>query len=171
MHYFQVAGHYTIMKFLVNVLLCFFSAVAVVISTQQQGTIPYIHFRGVDLNNHSYVDLDLVGDVDLVDNVECRTDLMTCCNSNDGMDRGDWFHPDGVRLPFHPSMDNGPAFLRRSQSVNMRYVGTPVASDSGIYQCTIETVAVNNENNTAREILYLGIYSNGGMSISSLINF
>ena len=57
---------------------------------------------GETLPNHAYVDLSLVGTAaDGSDSVQCRTDLITCCNSIWGPDRGDW-HPPGsaARLPF-----------------------------------------------------------------------
>ena len=34
------------------------------------------------------------------DSVQCLTDLSTCCSGNEGPHRGDWYFPDGIRLPF-----------------------------------------------------------------------
>ena len=64
-------------------------------------TFPYVSFRGQTLPNHSYVDLSQVGDDPSgSDGVQCITDLTTCCANTDGPHRGDWYFPDGTRLPF-----------------------------------------------------------------------
>ena len=56
---------------------------------------------GENLPNHSYVDLTLVGtdNSDPGNTVRCITDLSTCCTSNQGVHRGDWYFPDGDSLP------------------------------------------------------------------------
>ena len=148
------------MKCTSQALLCLLSAVVLIHSQQQ--TIPYIHFMGVNLTNHSFVDLNLVGGGAMeTDPVQCRTDLGTCCRDiTDGPDRGNWYGPTGDRLPFGSA--SGTYFLRRTKMVNLHKTGTPSGSDSGIYRCTIETNAVNSEDNTAQEILYLGAYLSGG---------
>ena len=64
---------------------------------------------GVDLTNHSYVDLTQVWNAtDGNDSVQCHTDLSTCChtdlgtycNAAAGPDCGDWYFPNGTRLLF-----------------------------------------------------------------------
>ena len=56
---------------------------------------------GQTLANHSYVDISLVRDDSSgSDSVQCITDLDTCCTNTDGPYRGDWYFPDGTRLPF-----------------------------------------------------------------------
>ena len=49
--------------------------------------------HGQTLANHSYVDLSLVGisDVSNGDDVQCITDLGTCCTSIEGVHRGNWY--------------------------------------------------------------------------------
>ena len=85
-----------------SVLLCFLSALVEVHSQ----TVPYVSFMGTNLPNHSYVDLTLVGrPEDGGDSVQCHTDLRTCCTSHYGPDRGDWYFPNGDRLPFPGSGD------------------------------------------------------------------
>ena len=65
-------------------------------------TFPYVSFSGQTLANHSYVNLSLVGDDSSggTNVVLCHTDLNTCCTGAQGQHRGDWFFPDGTRLPF-----------------------------------------------------------------------
>ena len=105
-------------------------------------TFPYVSFMGQILANHSYVDLSLVGRPDIPldnqnygDSVECHTDLTTCCTSSDGVHRGDWYFPNGARLPFPQSI--GFYQARDSQRVDLRrnYDGLT----SGIYHCDIQT--------------------------------
>lgn len=138
---------------LVN-LLC---SIVVVANTQ---TIPYLSFLGNNLSNHSYVNFSTVGNEN--DSIQCHTDLVTCCNSDQGMDRGDWFYPDAERVS--NNSDSEPFYQHwANQSVDLRYRGVPaVPSIMGIYQCAIETIKVNNENNTARQVLYVGLYNSTG---------
>ena len=128
---------------------------------------------GVDLANHSYVDLDAVG-MSVNESIQCRTDLSTCCTSTVGDDRGEWFDPNRTRLPF-----NGPSvtlyFNRGNQSIFMYRVNPVAASDSGIYQCSIETNAVHIEgldDDSVREIVYVGAYKDGGeyYTLSIIVN-
>ena len=120
---------------------------------------------GETLPNHAYVDLGLVGTAgDGSDSVQCRTDLITCCNSIWGPDRGDW-HPPGsaARLPF--SNEVGYIYeSRQTQAVDLRRRNNADAP-SGIYHCSIETNAVHSEDNTdisTRETVYAGLYGTGG---------
>ena len=66
-----------------------------------QQTFPYVSFMGQTLVNHSYVDLSTVGSAsDNSDGVVCHSDLDYCCNGSQGAHRGDWYFPNGDRLPF-----------------------------------------------------------------------
>ena len=118
----------------------------------------FVSFMGTNLPNHSYVDLTLVGDaVDGSDSVQCHTDLDTCCSRSEGADRGDWYFPNGTRLTFtFYGGDIGE--WRLAQRVDLRHRNN--AATSGIYRCTIETNAVNNED--GRETVYVGLYASGG---------
>ena len=124
---------------------------------------PYLTFMGEILPDHSYVDLSLVGGIDSGNVVECHTDLSTCCNDGAGSDRGDWYFPNGDRLPFpgsHPQVQ-----YRQFQRVMLsRGIGSGSAP-SGIYRCDIETIAVHSDDSadtTTRETVYVGLYDSGG---------
>ena len=120
----------------------------------------FVRFLEVDLSNHSYVNLTAVGDaMDGSDSVQCRTDLSTCCNAAAGGDFGDWFFPSGTVLPFPDAAHNIFESRRMSQRVDLRHRGTGGAI-SGIYRCTIETNAVNDDD--GRETVYAGLYASGG---------
>ena len=120
-------------------------------------TAPYLTFMGNNILNHSYVDLNTVGNDDTnVDAVQCHTDLNTCCSSPQGPDRGDWYFPNGNILLFS---DSSNVYERRiAQAVALRYTGS--GGTSGIYRCDIETDAVND--NDGRESVYVGLYTSGG---------
>ena len=135
------------------VLLCLLSALVEVHSQ----TVPYVSFMGTNLPNHSYVDLTLVGS----DRVQCHTDLDSCCSMTEGADRGDWYFPNGDRLQF--SYNPGGIYESRGKQVvylHRRNNG----GTSGIYRCTIETNAVNDED--GRETVYVGLYASGGEYIT-----
>ena len=140
----------TVMK--AEVLLCLLSALVEV----HPQIVPYINFMGTNLSNHSYINLNLVGE-DL-NGVQCRTDLITCCSKTEGPDRGDWYLPDGKKLKFSRDTRNGTFEVRYKQRVDVRRRGSQKIS--GLYRCEIETNAVNNQS--GNETLYAGLYTNGG---------
>ena len=119
---------------------------------------------GERLPNHAFVNLSLVGEVgDGSDSVHCHTDLDTCCSGAQGADRGDWYFPSGDILGFNGSADDIYE-SRGAQRVVLRRRNNP-DTPSGIYRCTIETIAVRSEDsadNTTREIVYAGLYATGG---------
>ena len=125
----------------------------------------FVRFIGVDLKNHSYVELTAVGKshLDGRDGVQCHTDLKTCCNCTQGIGRGDWFFPNGTRLKF---IDNNCGIFeaRHAQQVNLHRCNNNI---SGIYRCTIETNAVHIKNisdTTILETVYVGLYHTQGES-------
>ena len=122
-------------------------------------TFPYVSFMGQILANHSYVDLSLVGDDNSGnDNAQCHTDLNTCCTGTQGSHRGDWYFPNGDRLPFsgdiHERRDNWRVDLRRRNSAT-----SPV----GIYRCDIPTNVVHHDTDiSVRATVYVGLYTASG---------
>ena len=127
-----------------------------------QQTFPYVSFNGMALANHSYVDLSLVGNdiTSSSDSVWCHTDLNTCCSGHDGGHRGDWYFPDGTRVPFSGSGDIYE--FRRSQGVDVSRRNNPT-SPVGIYRCNIPTNAVHHDtDNSVRDTVYVGLYTASG---------
>ena len=143
-----------------SVLLCLLLWCLVEVHSQTE--FPYVSFMGETLPNHAYVDLTEVGDDngDPGNTVRCHTDLDTCCSSNQGQHRGDWYFPDGTRLPFSGLGDTYEA--REAQQVDIRHRNY-ADSPSGIYRCDIPTNAVHDENDiSVRETVYVGLYATGG---------
>ena len=133
------------------VLLCFISSVVKVYSQ----TVPRISFKNNNLPNHSYIDLTLVGNnEDGSDSVQCHTDLRTCCSGAQGPDRGDWFFPNGVQLPFPYNTPSLVYQSRLAERVDIRVRGSPTLLN-GVYHCDIETSATSDNN---RETFYVGLY-------------
>ena len=81
-----------------------------------------------------------------------------CCSLTQGHLRGDWFFPNGERLPFPDYLSNDPFAGRGAQTVDLRRISA--LSPSGIYRCDI---AFDSEEPLAREIFYVGVYNNGGI--------
>ena len=114
---------------------------------------------GVNLPNHSYVNLTLVGEdtSDPGNIVRCHTDLETCCQGSQGIHRGEWYFPDGNAL-FHAGGGGDIYKSRGAQVIHLRrrYDAT---SPSGIYHCEIPTEAVNDDvDNALGETVYVGLY-------------
>ena len=147
---------------LLCVLLCLLWSL---VEVQSQTEYPYISFMGNTLSNHSYVDLSQVGDDGSgPDNntVQCHTDLSTCCRTEQHSPRGDWFFPNGTRLPFfNESGDIQESLL--PQVVHIRRRNPAINGPSGIYRCFIGTNAVYDNNDpSVGEVVYVGLYGSGG---------
>ena len=143
-------------------LVLLLSLVAVVHSQ----TLPYVSFMGDILPNHAYVDLTAV---DEDHSVECHTDLFTCCTSNRGDHRGDWYFPNGNALA--NAGGGGDIYKRRGDVKVDLHRRNNAMSPSGIYHCEIETVAVNDDdmNTITGETVYIGLYPpNEGMAHSHI---
>ena len=136
-----------IMMVIAPLLLCLLSALVEVHSQ----TAPYLTFMGNNIPNHSYVDLSTVG-IESNNTVQCHTYLATCCSGAQGPDRGDWYFPNGNRMPFSGNVSEG----RGPQRVILRYTGS--GGTSGIYRCHIDTLA----SNYYYETVYVGLYTSGG---------
>ena len=123
-----------------------------------QQTFPYVSFMGQTLANHSYVDLSLVG-TSGSDGVQCVTDLSTCCSGTQGPHRGDWFFPNGTRLPlFYGDIYE----YRNAQRVDLRRRNN-ANSPTGIYRCDIPTIVVHDDTDTSvRDTVYVGLYTDSG---------
>ena len=93
--------------------------------------------------------------------VQCRTDLSTCCSVPDGGHRGDWYSPDGARLPF-PASDVHTYEARVSRGVDIRR-NCGANSPTGIYRCDIPTIAVHDDTDiSVRDTVYVGLYTASG---------
>ena len=125
--------------------------------------VPYVSFMGQTLANHSYVDLSLVGDDGSgSDSVQCITDLSTCCSIYQGpTHRGDWYFPDGTRLPF--SGGDGLYETRGPQRVDLRRRNSATSPTVGIYRCGIPTNDVHDDNDrSVGDTVYVGLYTASG---------
>ena len=114
-----------------------------------QQTFPYVSFMDQTLANHDYVDISQVGRPDADDGgegVQCITDLSTCCGSSEGAHRGDWYFPDGTRLPFN-SPNAGIYEFREAQRVYLSRRNN-ANSPTGIYRCDIPTNAIHDDTDT-----------------------
>ena len=116
-------------------------------------TVPYVTFMGNSISNHSFVNLTTVG-TDYNNTVKCHTDLCSCCSGAQGPHRGNWYFPNGNRLPFSRNVYEG----RGDRRVGLSYTGS--GDTSGIYRCDIETNTVNN--NDGHATFYVGLYTVGG---------
>ena len=124
-------------------------------------SFPRLSFMGQTLANNSYVDISQVEDDGSgSEGVQCHTDLSTCCTNPQGAHRGDWYFPDGTRLPF--SGDGDIFESRQGQRVDLRRRNN-ANSPTGIYRCYIATNAVHNDIDiSVRDTVYVGLYTASG---------
>ena len=134
------------------------------VEVQSQTEYPYISFMGTTLPNHSYVDFNEVGKNGFgndTNTVQCHTDLSTCCDTHQLVPRGDWFFPNGTRLPFYNESGDIKESLQ-PQVVHIRRTNN-ATGPSGIYRCFIGTNAVHDNNDSSvGETVYVGLYGRGG---------
>ena len=123
----------------------------------------FIYLTVTSLANHSYVDLSEVRNYGSgSDSVQCYTDQYGCCSSAQGAHRGDWYFPNGTRLPFSGYGDIYEQ--REAQRVDLRR-NSGANSPTGIYRCDIPTNAVHGVIDiSVRDTVYVGLYTaSGGM--------
>ena len=131
-------------------------------------TFPYVSFMDQTLADHSYVDLSQVRRPAFPngggEGVQCITDLTTCCRDVDGAHRGDWYFPNGTRLPFN-GPDTDTYEDRVSQRVDLRRSRDVNSPTAGIYRCDIPTNAVHDATGiSVRDTVCVGLYTDtGGM--------
>ena len=135
------------------------------VEVHSQTEYPYVSFIGgftVALPNHTYIDLSLVGEDGDV-SVRCHTDLSTCCRGSEGDHRGDWIPPGSEEsLPLSSDTSAGIYQVQGPQRVILRRRNN-ADMPSGIYRCDIPTNAVHDDNdNSVRESVYVGLYATGG---------
>ena len=137
-------------------VFCVFCSLFELVHSQ---SFPYVSFLGETLANHSYVNLSLVGSSEIA-SVRCHTDLSTCCSAGEGIHRGDWYFPDGTRLPF---FGDGDVYeYREARRVDLRSV-TSASSPAGMYRCDIPTNAVHDDTDiSVRETVYVGLFPSEG---------
>ena len=140
------------------------------VDCQVEPVAPYITFRGIVLQNHSYINFYRIRN-SVIDGVQCHTDLTTCCNSSYGPHGGRWYAT-GRALDSYSSAQyysnalyqrefhQGLAILSDSRSWLSRY-------SNRLYRCDIDTNAStdggrNDTDVSRRESVYVGIYSSGG---------
>ena len=81
-------------------------------------TAPYVSFMDQTLANHSYVDISQVGTGSAA--LQCHTDLSTCCaEAKDGTHHGDWYFPNGDRLPIAGSTDSDIIEVHKDHEVEL----------------------------------------------------
>ena len=124
-------------------------------------TFPYVSFMGPALADHSYVDLSTVGsELDNSDSVVCHSDLSTCCSGGQGPHRGNWYFPNGTKLPF--SGASVPIGLGRGAQIAIIH-RTSGSGPTGIYRCRIATNAVHSDTDQSLgETVYVGLYPADG---------
>ena len=125
-------------------------------------TAPYVTFMGETLPNHAYVGLNLVGNnASGSDSVQCHTDLVTCCSSDQGVHRGDWIPPGSD--PFSNNMSADIYESHGAQQVDLHRRNS-TDMPSGIYRCDIPTNTVHDATDVSvRDSVYVGLYVSGGM--------
>ena len=111
---------------------------------------PYLTFQGRVIPNNSQVQQN-DGSFNLLNDVQCHTDLSTCCNATYGTHRGVWLYPIADRY----STKSGEGVV--SLELISEY-------SRGNYRCEIDTVA-SVASGGPREILYVGRFQGSQYSL------
>ena len=113
--------------------------------------VPYAHFHGIVLSNHSYVDFSTVQD-DARGSLHCHTDLHSCCTSNEGEHRGSWFFPNGSRVEYGTYIYE----VGAAQKIELHHRNGAILSPTGLYRCDIQTIA--SHHFPTGDPVYVGLY-------------
>ena len=127
--------------------------------TYELDNVPYITFKGQRLPNHTFVDVDLLGDLPNI-SLQCHTDLQSCCGASGTGHNGEWILPNGDVIGSSESV--GYSVTEQPQGLDLAYTGDIGSINrriSGIYRCDMPTNAYNDVGNTARESVYVGLYA------------
>ena len=111
----------------------------------------WFSLNGTTYQNNSIVTLEDVGEGS--DGLLCMTDVTDCCRPLPGKALGNWFLPNGTRVP---SSDNQGDFYRtRGQSV-VRLLRRRDGAD-GIYHCVIPVPQSDAED--VNQTIFIGMYT------------
>ena len=110
---------------------------------------PYVTFKGRQLSNHSFVDIQEI--ISGMSELECRTRIELCCEPQLGGYVGQWVLPNGSVV----APENSPAYsvTPGNQQVNLSISAMPQAVLEGLYRCDILLPNVSVANS-----VYLGLY-------------
>ena len=131
-------------------------------------TFPRLSYgRDDPIPNHGYVDLGTVG-VNWHNSVRCITDLTTCCRSEEGDHRGQWFFPNGTLVT---QSDNTDFYVRERERRTDLQRRNDATLPTGIYRCKIPTNAVHDDTDTSvGESVYVGLYTSEGKWLRYIAN-
>ena len=118
-------------------------------------SVPHVTFMGETLVNHSYVEIDRVGNSDGGSNsIQCSF------NSSDDTV---WYFPNSTRLPYSNESHDGIYQLQVSSRVDI-HLTTASTPSIGMYYCEISTAGVGNIKS------YVGLFnSRGGQGIKLIM--
>ena len=133
------------------------------VEVHSQTEFPYVSLMGETLLNHSYVQHTREGrpdDPNYSHDIVCHTDLTTYCSRNEGSHRGDWYFPDGTRLPLSGLIPIVQHHSTQQVALHRLKVFFSSPFTSGIYRCDIPT---NDSDIAVKETVYVGVYATGGI--------
>ena len=137
------------------VLLCF---LLVSISESLSHLGPHFSFLGQNLPDNSYADISSLGERSESECLQCLTSLSTCCSAQHGSHRGDWFFPNGSKLPFQ-----GEIYQHRSdRMVILCRSNSGSLEATGIYRCDIQLT------DSEKKSVHVGLYGSAGITICFL---
>ena len=122
----------------------------------------YLSLDGTVIPNHGYVE---ISDIDSTDDsaLLCYTNRpATLGNSPNFQSGGDWFAPDGTKIPSSAV----PGFTRTRAAMVVRLKRASGTPPEGIYQCTIDDATLTPQ------MVYVGLYNTGkGIASALQISF
>ena len=106
----------------------------------------WFFLRNTTYQNNSLVSLEDIGVGD--EALLCKTDLTVCCNHG-GAALGNWFYPNGTRIPSEPKAVDFYR-VRGTMVVLMHRRG---GGEDGIYRCEI------HDSIGVLQTIYIGVYN------------
>ena len=107
----------------------------------------WFSLNGTTYQNNSIVTLKDIGKED-GDALFCMTNFTACCKRQDGSVIGDWFFPNGTRVPSQASKD-----FYRTREKMMVLLHRIRGGVDGIYRCEIP------DSMNVTQSMYIGVYT------------
>ena len=112
----------------------------------------WFSLRNEIFQNNSLVTLEDIGESD-DDALLCRTNLTTCCKIPYGPSVGNWFLPNGSRVPSNDNTNTAFYRTRGKMAVYLKHTGGGV---EGNYRCEIPDLM------NVIQTMYIGVYTSVG---------
>ena len=101
----------------------------------------YLSFKGVAYANNSVIQITKIGAITLNDGLQCITDKMPCCETPPNR-LGEWYFPDGSRVPVQGSATSFYRNRGDSGTVGLNRINNNIVMPTGRFCCKVPDATI-----------------------------